>query len=237
MGNDTNPFSPLMKLLDGFDPTDTAEAAALFPLSPFTLMQGRSGGTASPEEGTKRAVRQLYAVLVGLSDDDPMDTWQQLLDTAVFDGPSFTLEKLTGVTATTYRIWFHTLAQMLVESYTFRIIHEDLVVGEHKQTTDTGRWLWRLPQADREQLLRRCTDVDDETVDQMGIARRHRDELLYDFGSWGDIDTQQGLSDARQHLEVLTALDDRATDGSVFPFFPDGVDAFTPATDTDDSGA
>ncbi|MFD1586074.1 hypothetical protein ACFR9U_03700 [Halorientalis brevis] len=231
MGNDTTPLTPLLTLLEGFTPGDEADAAAMFPLSPVALLRGRSGGTASPEEGTKRAVRQLYAVLLGLSSDSPVDTWQQLLDTAVFDAPWFTIEKFTGVTATTYRVWFHTLAQMLVESYSLRIIHDELVVDGHKRTTDTGRWLWRLPQSDREQLLKRCTDVDDETVEQMQIARRHRDELLYDFGTWGEIDAGEGLAEARQHLQVLTALDARATDGSVFPFFPDGVDELASTTD------
>ncbi|MFB6178642.1 MAG: hypothetical protein ABEI77_02825 [Halorientalis sp.] len=233
MGRDTNPFTPFTKLIEGFAPTDKTEAAAMFPLSPFALFAGQQEGTASPEEGTKRAVRQLYAVLVGFSDDSPVDVWKQLLDTAMFDAPAFGIEKLTGVTATTYRVWFHTLAQMLVESYTLRIIHDDLVVDEHRRTTETGRWLWRLPQSDREQLLKRCTDVDDETVEQMQIARRHRDELLYDFGSWGEIDAGKGLSEARQHLQVLTVLDARATDGSVFPFFPNGIEELTTETDDD----
>lgn len=233
MGEDINPFTPFAKLLAGFVPGDETDAPVPFPLSPVAVLGRRGGGTASPEEGTKRAVRQLYAVLLGLSSDSPESTWRQLLDTAVFDAPSFTVEKFTGVTATTYRIWFHTLAQMLVESYTLRIIHDELVVDDHERTTETGRWLWRLPQSDREQLLLRCTDVDDETVEQMQIARRHRDELLYDFGAWGDIDAGEGLADARQHLAVLTALDARATEGSVFPFFPDGIDDVVPASDDD----
>jgi hypothetical protein len=222
----SNPLKPFTDLIEGLNPTDSDASPAMFPLSPFAIFGGQERqGTASPEEGTKRAVRQLYAVLAGLSSDSPQDAWKQLLDTAVFDAPGFTVEKLTGVTATTYRIWFHSLAQLLVESFTLQIVHEELVVEDHRRTTETGRWLWRLPQADREQLLRRCTGVDDEIVDEMQAARRHRDELLYDFGSWGDIDAGASLADARQHLRVLTALEDYVTDGTVFSYFPSGADA------------
>lgn len=229
-----NPFKPFTDLIEGLNPADSDRSPMLFPLSPFAIFGGRGrSGTASPEEGTKRAVRQLYAVLAGLSSDSPKDAWRQLLDTAVFDAPGFTLEKLTGVTATTYRIWFHSLAQLLVESFTLQIVHEELVVDEHRRTTETGRWLWRLPQADREQLLRRCTGVEDDVVDEMQAARRHRDELLYDFGSWGDIDAGASLADARQHLRVLTALEGYVAEGTVFSYFPDGLEKIDSADDED----
>jgi hypothetical protein len=77
-----------------------------------------------------------------------------------------------------------------------------------------------MPQADREQLLLRCTEVDDDLVFEMQEARRHRDELLYNFGSWGEADAKSTLADARQHLEVLTALERQAVEGSVFAYFP-----------------
>ena len=215
MGNDNNPLAPFTNLFEAFD-TGSDVLTAMGPLSPLSLAGG--GGTASPEEGTKRAIRQLYAVLVGL-DEGSMDTWKQLFDTATFDGP-FSLEAFTGVAETTYRVWFHGLAQLLVESFTLRIVHEELVADGHRHTTETGRWLWRMPQADREQLLLRCTDVDDDLVSEMQEARRHRDELLYDFGSWGEADAKSTLADARQHLEVLTALERQAVEGSVFTYFP-----------------
>lgn len=226
MGRDTNPFAPFTKLLDEVGADEAAEAALRFPFSPLALAGGRGrSGTASPEEGTKRAVKQLYAVLVGLDSESPVDTWKQLFDTAVFDASSFTFEKFTGVATTTYRIWFHSLAQLLVESFTLQIIHDELVVADHRRTTETGRWLWRLPQADREQLLLRCTDLDDEVVRDMQTARRNRDELLYDFGSWGDIEAGDSVAKARLHLEVLRALESRVTEGTVFSYFPDGAEA------------
>jgi len=227
---DPNPLSPFTNLIEGLSPGD-GDPNRMFPLSPAAIFGGGGGGTASPEEGTKRAVRQLFAVLAGLSDDSPEDAWQQLLDTAIFDAPGFTVEKLTGVTTTTYRIWFHSLAQLLVESFTLRLIHEELVVAEHAHTTETGRWLWRLPQADREQLLKRCTDLDSEVVDEMQAARRHRDELLYDFGSWDEIDAESAFADARQHVDVLTALEGYATDGTAFTYVPDGIEDVTAKRD------
>lgn len=234
MGDDNNPFRPLTNLLGEFGPGQRKNPAAMFPLSPFALAGVSDGGTASPEEGTKRAVRQLFAVLAGISGGQSIDSWQQLLDTAIFDAPGFSIEKFTGFAATTYRIWFHSLSQMLVESFTLQIIHEELVVDDHKRTTKTGRWLWRLPQADREQLLLRCTDVDDQLVEEMQTARRARDELLYDFGTWGDIEARNSLDDARQHLAVLTALEAYVTDGSVFSYFPEGVEELTIGEEKDD---
>jgi hypothetical protein len=225
MGRDTNPFAPFTNLLDEMGATEAAEAVTMFPLSPFAIARpGESGGTSSPEEGTKRAIRQLYGVLLGLDSDSPVDTWKQLFDTALFDAPSFTVEQFTGVTTTTYRIWFHSLSQLLVESFTLQIVHTELVVDDHKRTTETGRWLWRLPQGDREHLLKRCTDLDDEVVEEMQTTRQYRDELLYDFGSWSDIEPGDAISKARQHLAVLRALESYVTDDTAFQYVPDGME-------------
>jgi hypothetical protein len=126
---------------------------------------------------------------------------------------------------TTYRVWFYSLAQILVESYTLRLVHDELVVDDHRRTTATQQWLWSLSQANREELLRRCTAVDDDLVDEMEAARTRRNELLYDFGSWGETDVQDSLTDAQRYLRVLTALDDLVTDGTGFSYFLQRADS------------
>lgn len=127
---------------------------------------------------------------------------------------------------------------MLVESYTLRLVHDELVTEAHRQSTRTQKWLWGLPQSDREQLLLRCTDVPDDLVEEMQMLRRQRNELLYTFGSWDDVEFDESLDDARRVLEVLTALDDRVTDDSPFSYLPeesDGDDATEQAESVDES--
>ncbi|MFC7134979.1 MULTISPECIES: hypothetical protein [Salinibaculum] len=230
MTDNTDPFAPFRRMFEQFDATGTGDVppALGFPLSPFP-MPGAGTPTLSPEDSTKRTVRQLYGTLAGFSKGSPggtlVDAWEQYADMFDIDTSlSSTPEQVGAAAMNTYRVWFYSLSQILVESYTLHLVHDELVVPDHRRTTSTQKWLWGLSQAEREQLLLRCTDVEDDLVEAMQTARKHRDKLLYDFGSWSETDVEGSLADARRYLRVLTALDDHATEGSPFSFFPRGVD-------------
>jgi len=233
MADDNDPFERFRQFYEQFDTGGSSGVppALGFPLSPFP-MPGVGTGSLSPEDSTKRTVRQLYTALSGLSGakgqegGTMVDAWQRYadlfgLDTSLSGAP----EQVSAVAMTTYRVWFYSLAQILVESYTLRLVHDELVVDDHRRTAGTQQWLWGLSQANREELLRRCTDVDDDLVDEMEAARKRRNELLYDFGSWGETDVQDSLADAQRYLSVLTALDDLVSDGRGFSYFPQRADS------------
>lgn len=233
MSDNNEPFAPFRQLFEQFDAGGPSGAppALGFPLSPFP-MPGVGASGLSPEDSTKRTVRQLYAALSALSGAEGresgtmVDAWQRYadlfdLDTSVSNAPA----QVSAAAMTTYRVWFYSLAQILVESYTLRLVHDELVVDDHRRTTATQQWLWSLSQANREELLRRCTAVDDDLVDEMEAARTRRNELLYDFGSWGETDVQDSLTDAQRYLRVLTALDDLVTDGTGFSYFLQRADS------------
>jgi len=229
MTDDNDPFAPFRRMFEQFEASSSPDGVPGFelPVTPFP-MPGGDGGPLSPEESTKRAVRQLYGVLAGLSSDSAppamMDVWEQYaelfdIDTSLSGAP----EQAAAATATTYRLWLYGFAQILVESYTLRLIHDELVVEDHRHSTGTQQWLWTLPQSEREQLLLRCTDVDDDLVEEMQTARQQRDELLYDFGSWDETEFEDSLTDAQRYLRVLTDLDALVNEENPFSFFPDAA--------------
>mgnify|MGYP006291845147 CR=1 FL=1 len=233
MTDDSDPFDAFRRLFDQFGTVGSGSPVGMWwPLSPVPIPGMAGSGTLSPEDRTKQAVKQLYDALAALSGGESgtaaSDFWSQYLDAFDVDASAFGPEKLTAATLRTYRVWFFSLTQLLVESYTLRLVHDELVVADHRNATGTQEWLWGLPQSDREQLLRRCTDVPDDLVGEMASLRRRRDELLYTFGGWDDVTVDESLDDLRRSLEVLTALDDRATEGSPFSYLPNG------ATDGDD---
>lgn len=225
MTDNSDPFRPFTQFFEQFD---TSEAGSLpgmgWPLSPMPV-PGAGGGGVSPEDSTKQTVKQLYSALAALSENDSMgpsgNVWQQYLDAFDVDASAFGPEQLTAATLRTYRIWFFSLTQLLVESYTLRLVHDELVVEDHRNATGTQEWLWGLAQSDREQLLKRCTTVPDDLIAEMEALRRRRDELLYTFGGWDDVTFDESLEAAQRSLEVLTALDDRVTDGTPFSYLPE----------------
>ncbi len=232
MNDDSDPFAPFRQFVEQFDPsTTTAQVPGMGgPLSPMAML---GGGTLSPEDSTKQAVRQLYGALdVFGGSETPTDLWQQYLDAAGLDAGSFGPEQLSAATVRTYRIWFYSLTQVLVEMYTLQLLRDELVVDAHSNSTRTQEWLWGLLQSDREQLLMRCTGVEDDLVEEMQELRQHRDQLLYSFGDWESIEFDESLADARHALDVLTALDDRATDGETFSYLPENDDGETDGTDS-----
>jgi hypothetical protein len=226
MTDESDPFGPFRRVFDQFDAAGSGSLPGMgWPLAPLPV-PGSAAGTASPEASTKQTVKQLYSALDALAGSDSMasasDVWTQYFDAFDVDASAFGPGELTAATLRTYRIWFFSLAQLLVESYTLRLVHDELVIEDHRSATGTQEWLWGLPQSDREQLLERCTNVPDDLVDEMATLRRRRDELLYTFGGWDDVAVDDSLADARRSLDVLTALDDRVTDGSPFSYVPDG---------------
>ncbi len=227
MTDDSNPFRSFQQLFEQFRTTGSDSIPGLgWPLSPVPIPSG-GAGAVSPEKSTKQAVKQLYSALAALSESESVgsagNAWGQYLDALEFDTTAFGPEQLTAATLRTYRIWFFSLTQVLVESYTLRLIHDELVVEDHRRQTGTQKWLWGLPQSDREQLLERCTDVPDDLTAEMETLRHRRDELLYTFGGWDDVEFNDSLEELRSTLEVLTALDDRVTEGSPFSYFPEGT--------------
>lgn len=226
MTDESDPFRPFRRVFDQFNTSGSGSLPGMgFPLSPMPVPGAGGTGTISPEDSTKQTVKQLYNALTALSGNNSMasagDAWTRYLEAFDVDASAFGPEELTTATLQTYRIWFFSLTQLLVESYTLRLVHDELVVDTHQNGTGTQKWLWGLAQSDREQLLQRCTDVPDDLIAEMESLRRRRDELLYTFGGWDDVTLEDSLSDAQRSLEVLTALDDRVTDGTPFSYLPD----------------
>lgn len=237
MSDDPDPFAPFRRFTEQFDATESSLMSGMgWPLSPAPLPGVGEADSLSPETSTKRAVKQLYGTLAAFSggdDSGPTTFWNQYLDAVGVDSTAFGPEQMTAATVRTYWIWFFSLTQLLVESYTLRLVHDELVVEDHHRSTGTQEWLWGLPQSDREQLLLRCTDVEDDLVEEMEALRHERDELLYTFGAWEDVAVEESLDDARRALDVLTALDDLVTDGSAFSYVPEEVSGGDDQSDAD----
>ena len=242
MADQNDPFEPFRRFLQQFGEAsggfDTATAPGMgWPLSPAPIpgMTG-TGAFQSPERSTKHAVRQLYSGIDALSGGSPGTAWEQYFD-AVDLSSMGTPDQFAGAVVSTYSVWLHSLSQLLVESYSIRILHDELVAEDYRHSTATQRWLWGLSQADREELLRRCTGLDADVVDEMQATRKRRNELLYTFGSWGDGEFENPLEDGRRYLRVLTALDERVTEGTGFSFFPhDAEDSDAEAGADEDGG-
>lgn len=219
MTDENDPFAPFARLFDQFG-AGTAPERAPPPGVPVLPVPESGAAGLSPEQSTKAAVRNLYRLLEGATGgaDTPAEFWGRYLE--AWGAGDYSPARFGSAAVATYRVWFLSLAQLLVEGYTVRLLHDELVAERYRSTAGTGKWLWGLPQADREQLLLRCLDVDGDLVADMRAARERRDELLYDLGSWAEADPGEALDDARRYLRVLDSLDDRATDGS-FSFRPE----------------
>jgi hypothetical protein len=225
MTDNSDLFGPFKQFLDQFDTSGPGSMPGMgWPLSPMPV-PGADSGPLSPEARTKQTIKQLYSTLTALSGNDSMansgDAWRRYLEAFDLDSAAFGAEELTAATLRTYRIWFFSLTQLVAESYTLRLVHDELVVPDHRKKTGTQEWLWGLAQSDREQLLKRCTDVPEDLIEEMETLRRRRDKLLYTFGGWDDVTVDDSLADARRSLEVLTALDDRVSSGTPFSYLPD----------------
>lgn len=215
----------------GFDP---AEFGALgWAMTPFPP-QGVAGvdDLPTPETGTKHAVTQLFSAIEELDgrkfdgDSDLLSLWQDVIDVEGSGSMATAFSREFGRTLLgSYVVWMNSLSQLLVESYSVRIIAAELVVDEHRHSTPTESWLWQLSQSDREELLRRCTDLDDDVVADMEDARERRNELLLAFGRWDDHAIENPVEDARRYLRILNALEKRLVEDDPFEFFPAGASA------------
>ena len=209
----------------GFDPGQFGTLG--WPMTPFPP-SGVTGTEQmfSPEAGTKRAIRQLFGAIEQLdetsftSDSVQSGIWKQYLDSFSIDGFAVadTPEQFGGLLIGTYQLWLYSLSQLLIESYTMRLIHDRLVNDAHQGSLRTQEWLWELSQSDREQLLMRCTDVEDDLVEQMQAIRSRRNELLYDLGRWEEITLDDPVAEARRYLHVLSKLDELVSEGDGFDF-------------------
>lgn len=221
---DGDPYELFRKTLEGFsssgsmfDPTSFGMIG--WPMTPLP-MQGMAGAEMTPEAGTKRAVRQLYSSIETLDEQllggTPPDGWEQAL--AGF--PTQSPERVAAMLLGTYQVWLHNLCQLLVESYTIRLLYEELVVPAHRQDAGTSEWMLALPQPDREQLLMRCTDIDDDLVDDMAALRSKRNELLYSMGAWDEFTLEDPVTDGRRYMELLSDLDALVSDGDSYAYLP-----------------
>lgn len=244
---DEDPFELFRQTVKQFNPSrapfDPSEFGALgWPMTP--LPAGGFAGTDdvfTPEAGTKRAVTQLFSAIEELddvpmgADAAPTDIWEQYLETFSMDGftPSDTPERFGAMMLGTYQVWLYSLSQLLVESYTMQLVTKELVVDDHENSLRTQEWLWELSQPDREQLLMRCTDVDDGLIEEMQDVRTRRNELLYDLGSWDRVALEDPVGDARRYLHVLNELDDLVNGENGFSYLPEE----SGDSGTDDTGA
>lgn len=226
-----DPFEMFRRAVEQFDPGegfDPATFGALgWPMTPFPA-RGVGPNPLSPEAGTKHALTQLFTAIEELSEgpvstgDAPVEVWQRYaeqFDAGGFE-PANTAERVGTMVAGTYQVWLYSLAQLLVEAYTLRLLFDRLVVEEHRERLGTQEWLWELAQSDREQLLLRCTDIDDDLVEEMQAIRSRRNELFYDLGSWDRITRKDPVGEARRYLRVLTELDALVSEGDGYRFLP-----------------
>lgn len=230
---DPDPFELFKQTLKQFDASETTfdpGAFALYgwPMTPFPVAgSSEQGSNSTPAVGTKNAVTQLYAAIEALDsipfqDGSVSSDWSDVLagmthDQFVPDSP----ERVGSLLRSTYQIWFCSFSQLLVESYTVRILSDELVVADHRNEFQTYKWLLELSQADREQLLLRCTEIDDELVGEMEAARGTRNELLYSFAGWDELTLENALEDATRYLHVLQQLDSRVVSGPGYSYLPD----------------
>lgn len=208
----------------GFDPREFGVLG--WPMTPFPIPGAGISEPLSPEAGTKQSITQLYSSMTALDEEEfspetlPMDLWQEFLEMTPAGVPDDAPERVGSMMLGTYLIWFNSLSQLLVESYTIRLLSNDVVVDDHRNTIATEEWLWQLSQPNKEQLLLRATDVDDELVEEMEAARERRNELLLSFGRWDEVTMEDPMGDAKRYLTVLNGLDDRIGESS-YDFFPD----------------
>jgi hypothetical protein len=242
MTDNNDPFGPFKAMMEQFAPSDSNDLpGAGFPMVPFPATgMGGLNQSLSPEANTQSAVRQLYTAieeLGGSSGTMPGNLWQQYQEMFDLDTSSWSPDRFWSYTMNTYQIWLHSLAQLLVEVYSLRLIHDELVVESHRHSTKTQEWLWSLSQSDREELLLRCTDVEEDLVGDMRAARERRNELLYDIGSWEELDFEAPVEDARVYMRVLDELDDLVMPGSGFQYLPgtDSEEGGEGSEDQDDS--
>lgn len=238
MADQDDPFEPFRRLTEQF----TRDAGSPIPMGiPPVPVSG--GGDESPGQQTKAAVRALYGVIEAASERNqgttPMAAWNQYLDAMGMD-TGVSAEQFGSVAVSTYRIWFVSLAQLLVDAYTVRLLHDELVDEEYRNSTATQEWLWTLPQSDREELLLRCLGTDADLVAEMRTTRNRRDELLYEILAWTETDVEDAFDDARHYVAVLERLDGLVSDGDGFSFQPgkpDASDEVAGGTDaTDETG-
>lgn len=216
---DRDPYELFRQTLEGFssgfDPGGFGMAG--WPMTPLPL-QGMAGAEMTPEAGTKRAVSQLYRSIETLDDQllgaSTPDSWEQAL--AGFS--SHSPERVVGMLLGTYQLWLHNLSQLLIESYTVRIIYDELVVQGHRNEIGTSEWLLALPQSDREQLLLRCTEVEDDLIAEMERLRKRRNELLYSMGNWEEVALDDPVEDGQRYMALLQGLDERVADGDPYSF-------------------
>ncbi len=221
---DGDPFDRFTELFSQFDSAGSAFDPTLFsrvgwPVTPLPV--GQSGDAAmTPAAGTKRAVTQLYEALEAIESNpyssDSMP--EQLLHnmTPAEFGP-VTPEKFGSFLAGTYQLWLTNFTTMLIESYAVRILHDELVVADHRGTASTYEWLLTLTQAEREQLLRRCTSLEDELIDELSAVRTERNELLYSLGE-EEVSVSDPVTAGQRYLAVLGTLEERVTNGSGYDF-------------------
>ena len=226
----------------GEAPDPTALGPTGWPMFPFPNA-GVTGGedALSPAVGTKTAVRQLYRTLdeldahgvgaggglgagagfPGAGGTDLFSAYREAMGFGPDDeGESGAGPQVGSMLVGTYLVWLYSLGQLLLESYAMRLVHDEVVVADHRGTADTLEWLLGQSQAEREELLRRSTDVDDDLIDEMAAIRARRNDLVFNLGRWDAVDVDDPVGDARAFLAVLRALDERATDREPFRYLP-----------------
>lgn len=241
-----DPFERWREAMAQWSGDETPDPTALGPTG-WPMLPFPGPGTAgaedplSPAAGTKTAVRQLYRTLdeldagagaaemftgegSGGSAPDLWSAYREALGSETSGEGSQAAAAGRGMGSMlvgTYLVWLYSLGQLLLESYAMRLVHDEVVREAHQGTADTLEWLLGLSQTDREELLRRATDVDDDLVDEMAAVRGRRNDHVYNLGRLDAVDLEDPVGDARAYLAVLRALDERATEGEAFHYLPE----------------
>lgn len=237
-----DPFEFFKRTMDQFDPDKVVGpdnfGALGWPMTPFRP-PGMGSAPLSPEAGTKHAITQLYTAIEELSDrslisgGQPFDFWQQYA--THFGIGDYTQaeasEQVGRMVLGSYQVWLYSLAQLLVESYTLRLLNNRLINEEYRNKMGTQEWLWELPQSDREEILRRCTDIEGELIDEMEGVRTRRNDLFYNLGRWDQVTKDNPVDEARRTLHVLKQLDSTVSNDEGYQFFPSEDGAETKEAD------
>lgn len=224
MTDKDDPFAPFKQFMESFGSQGIGSLGMPMSAVPGMGMgMGQMSAPMSPEAGTQASLKQLYSAIEELSRGSgttPANFWQQYQDVFDMDASAWSPDRFWSYAMTTNQIWFHSLSQLLVEAYTLRLIHDELISDAYRHSTGTQEWLWTLSQPDREELLLRTLDIDEELVEEMRQARERRNELLYDIGSWGDLDFDTPMEDAQRYMRILDRLDELVADTAGFDYLP-----------------
>lgn len=120
-------------------------------------------------------------------------------------------------------ILFYVLYQDLVDYYSIRLLHDELIDEEYANSNKSYELLERQSQKEREQLLKRTGILDHKYTDKMKEIRTLRNNLVHEPNARISPDTVEGLiGNIDVAGDVLEVLHTRVED---VPYWPEPVES------------